>query len=212
MSLSRALSTLFLPWLPGGGQVWSARTGSDRARVAPLLRLQVPRLRAGLSQTGYDQTGHMQQCPPRGEGCVRGCAVAGVRVVLHWRQRRGARSSSLSPCCCRCGLGVSTPWLRPGRPHEPPAVRCSDCCRPVCHMNLEGRPLVPLSQEGRGVCWGRSHFHKCNCLRSTFIFPGIKNKHPHRSGSLICVVSAPRRVCAFPQWDRWGSFHKCDSC
>lgn len=78
------------PVASGGGQVWSARTGSDRARVSPLLRLQVPRLRARLSQTGYGQTGHMQQCPPRGAGCARGRTVAGVRVVLHRRQRRGA--------------------------------------------------------------------------------------------------------------------------
>lgn len=59
---------------------------------------------------------------------------------------------------------------------------------------------------------GEAIFHKWNCLWSTFIFPRIKNKHPHRSGSLIYVASAPRRVCAFPQWGQWGSFHKCDFC
>lgn len=62
------------PMASGGGQVWSARTGSDRARASPLLRLQAPRLRAGLSQAGYDQTGHVQRCPPR-------CRVTWGRAV-----------------------------------------------------------------------------------------------------------------------------------
>lgn len=112
------------PVASGGGQVWSARTGSDRARVSPLLRLQAPRLRSGLSQAGYDQTGHIQRWLPHGAGRL-GPRCGCIRVVLSRHQHQGARSSSLSPYCCRCGLGASTPWLCPGGLHEPRSVRRS---------------------------------------------------------------------------------------
>lgn len=82
------------PVASGGGQVWSARTGSDRARVSPLLRLQAPRLRAGLSQAGYDQTGHIQRWPPHGAGRL-GPRCGCIHVVLRRHQHQG-RSIQLS--------------------------------------------------------------------------------------------------------------------